>query len=96
MGYKDYFDFSKGERIGIFVLIGIIALTVIAKEIIRSIEPEIDHSAYLKELAEFEKSIIPSERKYASFSDDEIAKRYDSLQLFKFDPNKVDSLQLIS
>ena len=50
MSYRDYFDFTKSERIGIITLLVILAIIVVSKEVIKSQYSDIDQTEYLKKI----------------------------------------------
>jgi DNA uptake protein and related DNA-binding proteins len=59
INFRDYFSFSNGERIGLIVLILLIALTVFLKFVVHYAvppQPKIDISTFEKEIARFEKA----------------------------------------
>ncbi len=87
--FKELLTFSKQEKNGIIVLVFIIVSLSIANELITRQKPETaDFSKFEAEIAEFEASLVPKEEKeYLSKLDKFIIARYDSLELFKFNPN---------
>jgi competence ComEA-like helix-hairpin-helix protein len=87
---KDFFYFTKSERNGIFFLIVLIFLVIILPKIYFSYQTEtkIDAKKFEKEIEHFESSLqtIP-EQSYQSRLDKYITERYDTLDLFYFNPN---------
>lgn len=83
---KEYFTFTKGESKGITVLIIILFLTVIINLSSQyfSVQPDYDFSKYNKLLSELKSDSITSAENSIS--------KYDTLNLFKFNPNDLTSL----
>lgn len=83
---KEYFTFTKGESKGITVLIIILFLTVIINLSSQyfSEQPDYDFSKYNKLLSELKSDSITSIENSIS--------KYDTLNLFKFNPNYLTSL----
>ena len=93
---KDLFTFTKGERNGVsflFVIILIlISLYLVLKFAVK--QEEYDFLRFEKELKEFEASLIPkTEQEYLNRLDKYIQERYDTLELFKFNPNTANNKQ---
>ncbi|MEA3450874.1 MAG: hypothetical protein U9Q83_03115 [Bacteroidota bacterium] len=89
---KKYFSFKKKDRLGFFVLIVIVIVLFAINLIIPNIdekEPDYDFSDFVAKIDSFENSLKPIEKKYVSRLDQYIIERYDSLQLFNFNPNNV-------
>ncbi len=87
---KDFFYFTKGERNGIFVLILLIFVLIIIPNVYLSYIPvqNTDFEKFKNEVEAFENSLIQSGNdKYENRLDKYIAERYDTLELFFFDPN---------
>jgi DNA uptake protein ComE-like DNA-binding protein len=107
--WKDFFYFSKSQRIGIIVLIVLIVLALIANYTLKYFYPvtEKDGSAFLSQVEMFKKSLVSRDsilglerqRRY-----DEQYKKYYTyptykkdipFSLFTFDPNTADSASLV-
>jgi len=92
---KDFFDFNHYEKIGItFILILTVVLLFLPTihNLIRPAKTP-DYTAFEKEIAEFENSLVPKDEDYLNRLDKFIVNRYDSLQLFNFDPNNTTEEQ---
>lgn len=93
---REYFTFEKNERNGIitlFFVLCFICLFFLIYKNIDNTEP-IDYSQFSKEIKEFEASLKPKDKDfYENRLNRYIAEKYDTLSLFKFNPNKIDSLQ---
>lgn len=114
--WKDFFYFSRGQRIGIIVLIVLIMLVIIANYSLPFFFPktEKNNSSFLAEVEAFKKSLVSCDslrqvqwqlqneerqrlydEKYNQFP---AYKKYETTAqytLFKFDPNKLDSLGFV-
>ncbi|MBP1637462.1 MAG: hypothetical protein H6Q18_251 [Bacteroidetes bacterium] len=107
MKFKDFFYFSKGQRIGIIVLLSLIFLTLLSTFIIPYlIKPEkaVEDTAFLEEAEKFRASLREKEysqankwEKYPDFYKPFPKKNYKktSYQLFTFDPNQADSTDFV-
>jgi len=87
---KDFFYFTKGERNGIFGLIILILLIIIVPKIFlhHLSETKTNAEAFKKEILAFENSLYTKEKEnYKNRLDKYIEARYDTLNLFYFDPN---------
>ena len=87
---KDFLYFTKGERNGISLLIVLILLVILSSFIYQYFLPETasDYLDFQKEIANFENSLQKSEKgTFINQLDKFIEKRYDTLDLFYFDPN---------
>ena len=87
---KELLTFTKGESQGITVLLVILFILIIGNFSITYFvsEKKYDFTEFEKEIADFEASLIPlKEDAYESKLDKYIIARYDSLELFKFNPN---------
>ena len=88
---KDYFYFSKGEKNGIVILIFLITILIFLPTVYSALIPKEVEVAdkYEQEINEFLKSLKKSENpKYKNRLDNYIIKRYDTIDLFFFNPNK--------
>jgi len=88
---KDYFYFSRGEKSGVVTLIVLITILIFLPSVYTALKPKKneDTNKYELEIAEFQKSLQKSENpKYKSRLDNYIIKRYDTIDLFFFNPNK--------
>jgi len=88
---KDYFYFSKSEKNGIIILIVLITILIFLPTVYSALRPkEIEiNDKYKQEIDEFQKSLQKSENpKYKNRLDNYIIKRYDTINLFFFNPNK--------
>ncbi len=86
----DYLTWTKQEKRGIIVLIVLIVVLAIAPFLIREYypSPEYDLTAHEKEIDEFLSGLIPLEEEtYQNRLDKYIDARYDTLDLFRFNPN---------
>jgi len=87
---KDFLYFTKGERNGISVLIILIIIIIVSSFLYQYFIPETatNYQYFQKEIAEFENSLQKSEKEtHLNRLDRYIEKRYDTLDLFYFDPN---------
>ena len=87
---KDFFYFTKGERNGISFLLILIVLAIFLPFIFQNFKEEIntDYSEFEKEIKEFEKSLTTSKNtRYKNKLNKYIDTRYDTIDLFYFDPN---------
>jgi len=105
--WKDFFYFSRGQRIGILVLICLIVIVLLANfllpYLVNNDKPAAD-SRFVREAAEFKSHLqsvdslrqLEWERKYAEnnrFPDK--YKAADNYSLFPFDPNACDSATFV-
>lgn len=95
---KELFSFSRTERNGLLILFLIIVLVVGARVYINyslSSENQMpDTARFASEIAEFRKALEKKDDpEYISRLDKYIIERYDSIQLFRFNPNTVSKEQ---
>jgi len=107
--WKDFFYFSRSQRIGIIVLIVLIVLALIANYSLKYFFPatEKDGSAFLTQVEAFKKSLVSRDsiiRLDRQHRYDEQYKKYYAYpsykkdipySLFLFDPNTADSTSLV-
>jgi competence ComEA-like helix-hairpin-helix protein len=102
---KGFFFFNRSQRIGILVLLSLIviafALTIVIPILFKNKEAKID-TDFLREVAAFKSSLKEKERKFGqanSFypfqNSDKSNKKEAKYELFKFNPNKVDSATFV-
>jgi DNA uptake protein ComE-like DNA-binding protein len=87
---KDLLSISNGERKGITVLFLIVFFLLISYASVKFIKPRepVHDPEFEKEVAEFIKGLEPLEdENYESRLDKYIIQRYDTIELFDFDPN---------
>jgi len=88
--WKKYFNFSRSEKNGIVVLVFLLLLLLVVLKLRlgEAKRAQLDFSAFETEIAQFKFALKdrPPET-YQTRLDKHIAARYDSLQLFDFDPN---------
>ena len=103
--WKDYFYFSKSQRIGIIVLLILIVLVIIADYTLPIFFPTTnkDASSFFKEVEAFKKSLVSSDslkqiewqklykEKYKKYQPYKQNIKENTYSLFTFDPNLVDS-----
>jgi len=104
--WKDFFYFSKGQRIGIVVLIVLIVLTLAANYTLPYFFPvtEKDGTAFLHEVQIFKRSLVSRDSLLKAKRQREYEEKYPKYQhypslyhkatpysLFTFDPNTADS-----
>ncbi len=90
----DYLTWTKQEKRGIIVLIILIVGLAIAPFLIREYYPSpvYDLTAHEKEIDEFLSGLIPLEEEpYQNRLDKYIDARYDTLDLFRFNPNTISA-----
>lgn len=89
-GIKDYFHFSKGERRGVFVLLGLIGIVLIVKQFFISFEPEIFEPR--KELSVLQAKLdsLSQVKKQNKLVKQKVDKN-KKLELEKFNPNDYTS-----
>lgn len=85
--FREYFNFSRGERRGILVWAVIMVLFILAPSIYRLLRPDrpYDVSAFEAEINTFMQAAAPDV--HDSPKGDPLS-RYDSLELVAFDPNR--------
>ena len=101
--WKDFFYFSKGQRIGIIVLLVLIVLVVMLNQFFpfsETSEPVMDEE-FRTEVRDFKRKLVSIDsinkqkwdEKYRQLypSDSQKYKANETYVLFNFDPNKVDS-----
>lgn len=109
--WKNFFYFSKGQRIGIIVLLVLILLTVIAIGLVSNYQPAEHRTAgtYLQEARQFEASLKSRDSlrleawkshyqqydKDSNYSHKSYVKKTNEYTLFEFDPNTIDSAGFI-
>ncbi len=95
--YEDYLSFSKTERRGIFFLISIILLIIIARLIVFPLikEKPVDYSLFKKEVAAFQKQIDSSNAKVKNkevafdYNNSDRSFAQSNLNPFQFNPNQM-------
>ncbi len=96
LNLKKYFLFKKKDRIGIlvmfFVVLVLFALNILADKFVKN-ENDYDFSEFSTEVDSFLVSLEPVETQYVSKLDSYIIARYDTLDLFMFNPNTVTAQQ---
>ncbi len=89
--FKKYFTFRKVDRIGIIALIIVIAALFSVNLTLPKLtktEQKFDTTKFVAQIDTFVASLTPKEEKeYISRLDSFIIARYDTLELFMFDPN---------
>ncbi len=89
--WKDFFSFTNKEKNGIWGLIGLIIFVILINfSLPYWVKPpnQTDFSAYQGGVDEFMKSLEPKNQEYYDQKQIEYLKnRYDTLELFTFDPN---------
>jgi len=91
---KEYFTFNKKERNGILVLVIIIVIILIFNKTVALFDkPEsINYTEFETQITEFKTFLIPkAEEEYIDRLDQYIIDKYDSLELFNFNPNTTTS-----
>lgn len=94
--FKKYFTFRKKDRIGFFILMLIVVILLfidIAIPKLKHKTQQFDNKEFAVQIDSFEKSLKPIKREYVSKLDSYIIARYDTLNLFKFNPNKTTDKQ---
>ncbi len=111
MAWKDYFYFTRGQKIGVIILLILIvflsALFWLMPYFFQSEKPTLE-GQFQKEIAEFQRSLVLLKKKsqYKKYPKKEYKKNYyksdyqsdykpKKQRLFYFDPNKTDSLTLL-
>ena len=87
---KDLLYFTKSERNGISILLILMSLVIFAPSVYKLFLPETenDFSNFKKEITEFEKGLKKTNKQnYSNRLNKFIEDRYDTLELFYFDPN---------
>lgn len=87
---KELLIFTKTERKGVIILLTVIILLIVVNFSIKFLIPQekSDFKKFDTEIAGFTNSLVPQkEDAYLNRLDKYIVERYDSLQLFKFNPN---------
>ena len=91
---KNYFYFSRGQKIGIAVLLCLIVLLLAANRLLPGMmkkENRVEDSSFLQEVAAFKASLKDKEVvEYKKKND------FPEKKLFKFDPNALDSTGFVS
>ena len=107
--WKDFFYFSRGQRIGIIVLMVLILLAMTANYTLKYFYPvdEKDGTVFLAEVEAFKKSLVSRdsilkeqrqrqyEERYKKFKPFPPSKKNISYTLFTFDPNLADSATFV-
>ncbi|MDD4971177.1 MAG: helix-hairpin-helix domain-containing protein [Paludibacter sp.] len=107
--WKDYFYFSRGQRIGIIVLIVLIVIALTANYTLKYFFPvtEKDGTAFLTEVAAFKKSLVSRdsilkeqrkrqyEERYKKYKPFPPYQKKITYSLFAFDPNLADSATFV-
>lgn len=101
--WKDFFYFSKGQRLGIIVLLVLIVLVVLLNQFFpfsQTTEPPLDEK-FRTEVREFKRGLVSIDSINKQKWDDKYNQLYpadspkykpkEAYMLFKFDPNKIDS-----
>ncbi len=93
---KKYFSFRKKDRLGFFILFSIIIVLFIIDLSIPSLNKKThkyNFSKFTSQIDSFESSLKPVKKEYISRLDKYIVARYDTLNLFNFDPNTTTNKQ---
>ncbi|MBN2893266.1 MAG: helix-hairpin-helix domain-containing protein [Bacteroidales bacterium] len=88
--FKKYFTFRRRDRIGIISLLSFTVILLIINFLMPFFvknESKFDYAEFSAEVDSFLVSLQPIETEYVSKLDSFIIARYDSLDLFMFDPN---------
>ena len=105
--WKDFFYFTKGQRIGIIVLICFIIFTIVASYLLPYLTPEkpTSENDFINEALRFEQTLVSRdslrraqwEQKYDSLYQQAKpeAKTAEKYSLFTFDPNTADSATFV-
>jgi len=91
---KEYFNFSKRERNGTIILLGIIAILLIVNNTMFLFvkDNNLDYSNFEAEIDTFFSSLNNKENEeYVNRLDQYIINRYDTLELFTFNPNSTST-----
>ena len=108
--WKDFFYFSKGQQLGINVLLSLIVLVTIVNYSLPLFFPlkTTQDDSFLIEAAAFKKSLVSRDslyqlkrqadydEKYKNYGKHQYDKPYKPVALFSFDPNTADSTTLIA
>ncbi len=105
--WKDFFYFSKGQRFGIIILLILIVVVVVLSQFFPFSEPSelaVDEG-FRTEVREFKRGLVSIDsinkrkwdEKYKQLypTDSPVYKPKETYVLFKFDPNKVDSVAFV-
>lgn len=94
--FKEYFQFTRSERIGTIVLISLIILLILASKILPGILPrsEVDFSEFEKDIERWEKAGELPQKKDLIVSTDKENISDIKFQLFNFDPNTISKTDL--
>ena len=93
---KELLTFTKTEKKGVIVLFAVMIFLLFLNFSIKYLIPaeKYDFEHFDKEISEFTASLVPKkEDTYLTRLDKYIIARYDTIQLFNFDPNKVTPKQ---
>ncbi len=106
--WKDFFYFSKGQRLAIIVLIGLIISIIAIDFLLPYFTPQQEKSKsnFLDEAQRFEKTLVSRDslrkaqwdKKYDSIFQNNkkfVKKEAEKYSLFKFDPNTIDSATFV-
>ena len=97
INFKKYFTFRKKDRVGLilfmFIIVTLFVANILLPKLLKS-NQNFDSSEFSAEVDTFLVSLIPvDENEYISRLDSFIIARYDTLNLFKFNPNTTTSEQ---
>lgn len=107
MKIKDFFYFSKSQRIGIIVLLSLIVLTLAGGILLPYIFPKkemVVDEKFMAEAKEFKSTLKDREPTWTDYSKNSNYTRYDRkfnkeenshYELFRFDPNTADSADFV-
>jgi len=89
--WKDYLTFTKGERISLFIFLGIIAISTIGPYFYqRSFAPPVVDAALQKQLDEILENNPQDSSVDNAVNDKTTLTQTDPVKLFNFDPNTLD------
>lgn len=108
--WKDFFYFSKGQQLGIIVLMSLIVLVTIVNYCLPLFFASniTQDDSFLIEAAAFQKSLVSRdslyqmkrqadyEQKYKKYGSHQYEKSNKKISLFNFDPNTADSMTLVT
>jgi len=106
--WKDFFYFSRGQRLGIVLLMLLIALSIVINAFLPRFYPKEENKdpAFLNEVSEFRKSLVVRDSLRKLAWDEKYKYRYsqkmfsynkntEAYTLFGFNPNEIDSSQFV-
>lgn len=96
MNWQDWLAFSRTERVGIAVVLVILAVILITPYLFKPRQPQVDYAAFEARLDTFFANLKPKDSLYyAQQHINFLYQKYDTIELFTFNPNTATEEQFV-